>query len=127
MPGRPELPWVWQPDPKNDRGGTWGPGKGNWDHGTDGNAPSASWENPSPNGGLGHWDVDNGKGRKNGGRTQVGADGRPLTEEEAHGPRWTKRYRGAIAVGVAAAIVVGAIAAAPVTGGASLGALVLVP
>ncbi len=133
MPGAPDMPWVWQPDPGNERGGTWGPGKGNWNP-DNGNAPSASWENPSPNGGQGHWDVDNGKGRKNGGRTQVGADGRPLTPEEAHGPRWTKRvgswvsdHKGAIAVGVGAAIVVGAVAAAAVTGGASLGALVLVP
>ena len=78
--------------------------------------------------------MDNGKGRKIGGRTQVGADGRPLTPEEAHGPRWTSRFsawvgdhRGAIVATGAVIVVVGAVALAPVTGGASLGALAVVP
>jgi hypothetical protein len=83
MPGAPGTPWVWQPDDKNDRGGTWGPGKGNWDHGANGNAPSGSWEE-GQYGKPGHWDIDNGRGRKNGGRSRYGADGTPIPDGQQH-------------------------------------------
>jgi hypothetical protein len=128
MPGAPDMPWVWQPDLGNDRRGTWGPGKGNWDHGANGNAPSASWE-PGTNGKPGHWDVDNGRGRRNGGRSRYGADGTPIPDGQQHRMGLGSRLgalihdhpiaAGAIIVG-GAAIYVGAVIA---TGGAAAPAI----
>jgi hypothetical protein len=64
--------WKWNPDPRNGRGGSWGPqepipgGQGQ---------PSASWD-PDDN----HWDVDDGHGN----RQRYDEKGNPLTEQQAH-------------------------------------------
>jgi hypothetical protein len=79
VPGAPESGWKWSPDSGNPRGGTWTPTK--WTG--PGSPPSASWE-PGKNGKPGHWDVDNGKGKKNGGRQRYDEFGKPITPGEAH-------------------------------------------
>jgi len=89
-PGTPNVPvpggngagWKWNADNGNSRGGTYGPD--NWDRGTQGNPPSASWdENPGPNG-VDHWDVKHGsKGPQQ--TDRYDEHGNPLTPDEAHG------------------------------------------
>jgi serine/threonine protein kinase len=39
-------------------------------------------------GGPGHWDVNDGSGRKNGGRQRYDPDGRSMPEDVAHPPGW---------------------------------------
>jgi len=101
VPGAPDLPWGWNPNPQNPRGGTWGP------RGWKGpNPPSGSWD---PDG---HWDIDPGRGEPRG---HVDPFGNPLTPEEAHpGSGFSNPWAyGAAAVGVGILIVVTDGAAAP--------------
>lgn len=80
LQGKPPIPvpggglnngWKWNPDPKNKRGGTWGPKRSIKGQ----SQPSASWD-PE-----GHWDVDDGLGNDK----RYDKNGKPLTPEEAHG------------------------------------------
>ena len=69
--------WVWNPDPLNGRGGSWGPqtpipGQ---------SQPSASWD---PDG---HWDVDDGLGN----RQRYDPNGKPITPQQAHAKPKPKR------------------------------------
>ena len=79
VPGGSGAKWKWNANPKNSRGGSWGPDK--WDGKTQGSPPSASWDAKPGKNGTEHWDVDDGKG----GRTRVDENGKPLTPDEAHG------------------------------------------
>jgi hypothetical protein len=89
-PGTPNVPvpggngagWKWNPDSGNTRGGTYGPDS--WDRATQGNPPSASWDdNPGPNG-VDHWDVKHGpKGPQQ--TDRYDEHGNPLTPDQAHG------------------------------------------
>lgn len=77
--GVPGNGWKWNPDPRNKRGGSWGPripvpGQ---------SQPSASWEPEQ-----GHWDVDNGLGQ----RERYTRDGKPISPDYAHG-RGKRHYR----------------------------------
>jgi RHS repeat-associated protein len=69
--GGPNSSWKWNPDPRNPRGGTWGPNTPIPDQ----SQPSAS-EDPN-----GHWDIDDGLGSP---RRHTDPKGNPLTPEEAH-------------------------------------------
>jgi RHS repeat-associated protein len=75
VPGHPDRGWRWNPDPRNNRGGSWGPKPPI--RGNPGGHPTASWD-PE---GDGHWDVDDGKGS----RQRYDKDGNPLTPDQAHG------------------------------------------
>lgn len=70
VPGAPDLPWKWNPNPQNPRGGTWGP---------DG------WKGPNPPNGVwdpsGHWDINGGKGEP---VDHYDPKGNPITPGEAH-------------------------------------------
>ncbi len=54
VPGDPSNEWKWNPNPGNSRGGTWGPKTPIQGQ----SQPSGSWD-PE-----GHWDIDNGKGKR---------------------------------------------------------------
>ena len=71
--GGPDNGWKWNSNPRNRRGGTWGPQKPIPGQGQ----PSASWD-PE-----GHWDVDSGKEKKD--RRRYDEKGNPLTPDQAHG------------------------------------------
>ena len=76
--------WKWNPNPQNDRGGTWGPKTPIKTE--KGSQPSASWEDGNrQKGGAGqdHWDVDD--GNKN--RQRYTPDGKPISEKDAHKPK----------------------------------------
>jgi len=98
VPGCPSCGWVWSPD-KNDRGGRWVPDE-NYPS-TPGGRPGASWD-PGDRGGPGHWDVDDGSGRKNGGRERYYPDGRQMPENVAHPPGWRPTWTRDIVEGVGA-------------------------
>lgn len=70
VPGAPDLPWKWNPNPQNPRGGTWGP---------DG------WKGPNPPNGVwdpsGHWDINGGKGEP---VDHYDPKGNPITPDQAH-------------------------------------------
>jgi RHS repeat-associated protein len=69
VPGAIDLPWKWNPDGGNPRGGTWGP-----DGWKGPNPPAGSWD---PDG---HWDIDNGDGA----RDRYDPQGNPITPDQAH-------------------------------------------
>jgi RHS repeat-associated protein len=69
VPGCPTCGWKWNANPKNPRGGTWGPEGWKGPH-----PPSGSWD-PS-----GHWDIDNGRGK----RQRYDPNGDPITPDQAH-------------------------------------------
>ncbi len=67
--GLPPGKWVWSPDPRNRRGGSWRqPGKPQ--------GPSASWEGK----GKPHWDCDDGHGN----RSRWDEHGNPVPVDQAH-------------------------------------------
>jgi RHS repeat-associated protein len=70
VPGAPDLPWKWNPNDQNPRGGDWGP-----DGWKGPNPPHGSWD---PDG---HWDID--KGGK-GPRDHYDPQGNPITPGQAH-------------------------------------------
>jgi len=77
IPGSGTEGWEFSPDPRNSRGGVWRPKPS-----SGGPQPSASWEPPEPGGkGVGHWDVDDGKGN----RQRYLPDGTPISAPQAHG------------------------------------------
>jgi len=121
VPGAPNSGWKWSPDAGNPRGGTWTPN----DWKDPGSPPSASWE-PGQDAKPGHWDVDNGKGKKNGGRQRYDEDGKPITEGQAHASSSVASrasnfvHAHPVATGVVACVaIVGAAAAILFSGGAA--------
>jgi hypothetical protein len=70
VPGAPDLPWKWNPNPQNPRGGTWGP-----DGWKGPNPPNGSWD---PNG---YWDINGGKGEP---VDHYDPKGNPITPGTAH-------------------------------------------
>jgi hypothetical protein len=70
VPGAPDLPWKWNPNSQNPRGGTWGP-----DGWKGPNPPNGSWD-PS-----GHWDINGGKGEP---VDHYDPRGNPITPGQAH-------------------------------------------
>lgn len=100
VPGCPKCGWVWSDDPNNTRGGRWVPDE-NYPAGNPGGRPGASWD-PGSRGGPGHWDVDDGTGRKNGGRQRYYPDGRPMPDDVAHPPGWKPVWTRNIMIGVGA-------------------------
>jgi hypothetical protein len=107
---------CWQPP-----GGTWTPN----DWKGPGSPPSASWE-PGQDAKPGHWDVDNGKGKKNGGRQRYDEDGKPITDGQAHASSSVASrasnfvHAHPVATGVVACVaIVGAAAAILFSGGAA--------
>jgi len=78
VPGTQNGKWRWNPDPRNRRGGTWGPAKRLPGQ----SQPAASLEERKPGRpGVTHWDIDDGRGN----RTRCDRWGRPLTVDQAHG------------------------------------------
>jgi RHS repeat-associated protein len=72
VPGQPNLGWRWNPNPGNDRGGTYRP------EGWQGpNRPEVNWD---PNDG-GHWDLKPGDGSPT---ERYDRWGNPITPEQAH-------------------------------------------
>jgi RHS repeat-associated protein len=125
VPGAPDSGWKWSPDSGNPRGGTWTP----TDWKGPGSPPSASYE-PGKDGKPGHWDVDSGKGGKDG-RQRYDVNGKPITPEQAHGMSSiisnARDFVSAhpVATRVAAGvIIVGGLAAIAFTGGAAAGPLI---
>jgi RHS repeat-associated protein len=131
VPGCPTCGWRWAKDdnPKNERGGRWVP---------DGELPDgvpaggASWDTGS-RGGPGHWDVDDGRGK----RERYGPDGTSMPEDVAHPPgwrpvwksvrEWAGDHEGVIVAVGAVAVIGGAVALAPATGGLSLAVIPALP
>jgi RHS repeat-associated protein len=72
VPGAPQLPWNWNPNPGNPRGGTYRPE--GWE-GPD--QPEVNWD---PNDG-GHWDLKPGDGSPT---RRFDRWGKPITPEQAH-------------------------------------------
>jgi len=71
VPGAtPDNGWKWNPDPRNSRGGSWGPQKPLPRQ----SQPSGTWDLE------GHWDIDNGLGK----RQRYNEQGRPISDHEAH-------------------------------------------
>jgi RHS repeat-associated protein len=70
VPGAPNLPWKWYPNPQNPRGGIWGP-----DGWKGPNPPNGSWD---PDG---HWDINGGKGQP---VDHYDPKGNPITPDQAH-------------------------------------------
>jgi RHS repeat-associated protein len=72
VPGQPNLPWVWNPNPSNDRGGTYRP-----DGWSGADRPEINWD---PNDG-GHWDLKPGNGDST---ERFDRWGNPITPDQAH-------------------------------------------
>lgn len=70
VPGAPDLPWKWNPNRQNPRGGTWGP-----DGWKGPNPPNGSWDP------AGHWDINGGKGEP---VDHYDPKGNPITPGQAH-------------------------------------------
>jgi RHS repeat-associated protein len=88
VPGDLDNGWKWNPDPGNDRGGSWGPIKPLPGQGQ----PAASWDYKD-----GHWDVKDGRGNTD----RYLINGKPISADYAHGggrsnwrnSRWFKGAR----------------------------------
>jgi len=96
VPKCPTCKWIWSDDGSNSRGGRW---VSDQDPDVPGETPGASWDTGS-RGGPGHWDVDDGTGKKN--RQRYYPDGRTMPEDVAHPPGWRPIWK-TVEVGATAA------------------------